>query len=86
MGERSQGWTDNGPVLPGSDFDLATVTPPGHVASLAWTALSPRDTTIQATLALMRSQSIDEALVAVEDLRSNIGCEAAQRVRVTTLL
>jgi penicillin amidase len=30
--------TENGPVIPGSHFDFAAVTPPGHVMSMAWTA------------------------------------------------
>ncbi|WP_294620349.1 penicillin acylase family protein [uncultured Roseovarius sp.] len=57
-------WTENGPVLPGSHYDLAEVTPPGHVASLAWTALSPRDTTMSSAIALMNAATIDEALEA----------------------
>lgn len=57
-------WTANGPVLPGSHYDLAAVTPPGHVAALAWTALSPRDTSMTAALRLMRAQSLDEGLEA----------------------
>jgi len=57
-------WTENGPVLPGSHYDLAEVTPPGHVASLAWTALSPRDTTMTAAMGLMRAGGVDEALEA----------------------
>ncbi|MGD9866176.1 MAG: penicillin acylase family protein, partial [Pseudodonghicola sp.] len=32
-------WSENGPVLPGSHYKLETVTPPGHVAALGWTAL-----------------------------------------------
>ncbi|MDX1784959.1 MAG: penicillin acylase family protein [Roseovarius sp.] len=59
-------WTDNGPVLPGSHYDLGTVTPRGHVASLAWTALSPRDTTMSAAMALMRAGTVSEALEAGE--------------------
>ena len=57
-------WAENGPVLPGSHYDLAEVTPPGHVASLAWTALSPRDTTMSSAIALMNAAAIDEALEA----------------------
>ncbi len=58
--------TENGPVLPGSQYDLATITPPGHVASLSWTALSPRDTTLSAGIDLMRAGSIEAALAAGE--------------------
>ncbi|MBC7133611.1 MAG: penicillin acylase family protein [Roseovarius sp.] len=55
-------WTENGPVLPGSHYDLAEVTPPGHVAAVAWTALSDRDTTMTAAMRLMRAGSAAEAL------------------------
>ncbi|WP_297775509.1 penicillin acylase family protein [uncultured Roseovarius sp.] len=55
-------WTDNGPVLPGSHYDLAEVTPSGHVASLNWTALSPNDTTMSSTIGLMRAQSVQDAI------------------------
>jgi len=55
-------WTDNGPVLPGSHYDLGSVTPPGHVASLSWTALSGEDTTLGAALDLMEAQDIAEAI------------------------
>ncbi|AZQ67911.1 penicillin acylase family protein [Silicimonas algicola] len=57
-------WTDNGPVLPGSHYDLAAVTPRGHVASLGWTALGPTDTSVQALLGVMRAGTVDEALEA----------------------
>jgi penicillin G amidase len=59
-------WTDNGPVLPGSFRNLATVTPPGHVAALSWTVLSPRDTSMSAGLGIMRAQTVAEAIVAAE--------------------
>ena len=57
----------NGPILPGSHYDLGAVTPPGHVAALAWTALSPADTSAQAMLGVMRAGGIDEALAAADD-------------------
>lgn len=57
-------WTENGPVLPGSHYNLGQVTPAGHVASLAWTILTPRDTTMSAAIALMRAGSVPEALAA----------------------
>jgi penicillin amidase len=59
-------WTENGPVLPGAALDLDTITPPGHVVSLAWTALSERDTSISAAIDLMMAQDIDQALEAGE--------------------
>ncbi|PLL13235.1 penicillin acylase family protein [Tabrizicola sp. TH137] len=57
-------WTDNGPVLPGSHYDLASVTPPGHVVSLAWTALSGADTSMTAAIRTMQAGSITEAMEA----------------------
>ena len=59
-------WTDNGPVLPGRHWNLGTVTPPGHVASLAWTALSDKDTSISAAMALMGAGSVGEAIEVSE--------------------
>ncbi|MFD3189216.1 penicillin acylase family protein [Sedimentitalea sp. HM32M-2] len=55
-------WTENGPVLPGSHYGLGQVTPPGHVASLSWTALSPNDTSLSAAIALMGAKSVQEAI------------------------
>lgn len=60
--------TDNGPVLPGEHYGLGTVTPPGHVASLAWTALEPQDTSYTAAFEIMRASNIDEILAAGEQL------------------
>ncbi|MBU2982385.1 penicillin acylase family protein [Lentibacter algarum] len=57
-------WTENGPVLPPSFHDVGEVTPPGHVAALAWTALDPADTSLTAGMRLMRAHSIDAALEA----------------------
>jgi penicillin amidase len=59
-------WTENGPVLPGSHANLGAITPPGHVASLAWTALTPADTTMSAGLGLMYARTVQEALAAGE--------------------
>lgn len=60
-------WSENGPILSGTQYDLNTVTPPGHVAALGWTVLSPRDTSVSAAMKLMRSQSVAEAIPALED-------------------
>lgn len=59
-------WTDNGPVLPAGHYNLGSVTPRGHVASIGWTALSRDDTSAQAILEIMRAQHIDDALAAGE--------------------
>ncbi len=61
-----QQWSDNGPILPGSHFDLASITPAGHVTALAWTALSAADTSITAAMDLMQSRSIAQAISAGE--------------------
>ncbi|WP_212523156.1 penicillin acylase family protein [Actibacterium sp. MT2.3-13A] len=57
-------WSDNGPVLPGSHYDLASVTPKGHVAALSWTALTAEDSSMSAAMALMRAHSVEEGLAA----------------------
>ena len=60
-------WTENGPVLPGTHYSLGAVTPPGHVAALEWTALSARDTSMSAAVAIMFAKSVQGALNAAED-------------------
>lgn len=57
-------WTDNGPVLPGTHYDLASITPGGHVASVAWTALTGADTSMTAVIRLMGAGSVTEAIEA----------------------
>lgn len=57
-------WTENGPVLAGDQYDLGTITPAGHVASLGWTALSQDDTTMSAAFKLMQAKTLDEAFEA----------------------
>ncbi len=59
-------WTENGPVLPGSHYSLSTITPPGHLVALGWSALSPKDTTLSAALDLMQSKSVREAIAIGE--------------------
>lgn len=58
--------TVNGPVLTGRQFDLGAVTPPGHVATLAWTALTEEDTSLRAGLELMRAADLDAGLAAAQ--------------------
>ncbi len=60
-------WTDNGPVLPGSQYDLASITPPGHVTSVAWTVLSAQDKSLQSMMNIMQAQSISQAILAGQD-------------------
>lgn len=60
-------WTDNGPVLPGTHFDLASITPPNHVAALSWTALDGADRSMTSVIKLMRARTRDEGIAAGED-------------------
>ncbi len=59
-------WTENGPVLPRGQFGLDAITPPGHVVTLGWTALSPQDTTLSAAMAMMEAKSVQEAIKLTE--------------------
>jgi penicillin amidase len=59
-------WTGNGPVLPGTHFNLASVTPRGHVASLSWTGLDSADTTMTALTRLMTARSVSDGVAAGE--------------------
>ncbi len=56
-------WSDNGPILLGSDFSLQTITPQNHVTALAWTALNPRDTSMSAAMGIMQAADVQSALV-----------------------
>ena len=55
-------WTENGPVLPGSHYDLATITPGGHVAALSWTALTGADTSMTAVIRMMSARTVAAAI------------------------
>ena len=57
-------WTRHGPVLPDHVYDVGEVTPDGHVAALSWTALTDDDPTIEGLLAVMRANSVEEAVTA----------------------
>lgn len=59
-------WTENGPVIPGSHWNFGTITPPGHVMSMAWTALTDDNTSLRTLLELMRATTIEEAMAAGE--------------------
>ena len=59
-------WTENGPVLPGTHYNLASITPPGHVTSVNWTVLTPRDTSLAAAMALMDAKSVEDGIKAAQ--------------------
>lgn len=63
----TQRWSESGPILPGSHFDLQTVTPPGTVAALSWTVLDGADRSMTAAMNVMKAGSVDEALRAAAD-------------------
>ena len=55
-------WSKSGPVLPGTHYNLASITPAGHVAALSWTALDPHDTSMTASIHLMQAGSVNAAI------------------------
>ncbi|WP_225026117.1 penicillin acylase family protein [Xinfangfangia pollutisoli] len=57
-------WSRNGPILSPKLYNVGTVTPPGHVAALSWTALSDQDTSMTAAIHLMKAQTVAEAMEA----------------------
>ncbi len=60
-------WTDNGPVLPQSAFDLNTITPNGYVVSVSWTPLATDDTSMSALMNLMKANTVPQGLAAGKD-------------------
>jgi penicillin amidase len=56
--------TRHGPVLTGDQFGASSITPPGHVAALAWTALAEDDTSMTAVIQLMKATTIEEGVAA----------------------
>ena len=86
--------TRHGPVLPGSFRNLEAMLGPGHVAALAWVALSDDDTTIAsglfdpavasvtAFIERMRSYVVPMQSMVVADAAGNIGFIAPGRVPV----
>ena len=59
-------WSQNGPIMPGAQYDLGGITPEGHVAAIGWTALSDKDTTMSAALAIAHAHTVQEAIRAGE--------------------
>jgi penicillin amidase len=59
-------WSDNGPILPLDMFDLASVTPFGHVPALSFSALSPADTTMSAAFTMIQAENVTDAIAALE--------------------
>ena len=60
-------WSVNGPVMPATQYDLGSITPAGHVTAIGWTALSDKDTSMSAGLAISRAHSVQDAIAAGEN-------------------
>ena len=60
-------WSVNGPVMPATQYDLGSITPAGHVTAIGWTALSDKDTSMSAGLAISRAYSVQDAIAAGEN-------------------
>ena len=58
--------TQNGPVLPAEHYGLGTITPKGHVTSLAWTAFDSSDTSYTAGFNIMQAGSAEDIIKAAE--------------------
>ena len=60
-------WSVNGPIMPATQYDLGTITPAGHVTAIGWTALSDKDPSMSAGLAISRAHSVQDAIAAAEN-------------------
>ena len=58
--------TRHGPVLPGSYKKIEKLVPEGHVLALRWTALSDKDTTMDAVLRMIQARSTQEYVSAAK--------------------
>ena len=84
----------HGPVLPGFYKDLDKILPSKYVATLQWPGFSPKDTSMEAALAIMKSDTMDEYIeyvstilspmqaMAIADIDGNIGLYAPSNVPV----
>ncbi len=60
-------WSVNGPIMPRDQYDLGSITPAGHVAAIGWTALSDKDTSMSAALALPTANNVQDAIRLAEN-------------------
>ncbi|WBU65514.1 penicillin acylase family protein [Paracoccus aerodenitrificans] len=58
--------TENGPLLPGAAFGLASVTPAGFAASVSWTGQASNDTTLSALIGIMSATDRRAAIEAAQ--------------------
>ena len=59
--------SQNGPILTGEQFNLKEIIPEGYVGALSWSALSTKNTSLQAAIRVMKAQSVDEIISAGAD-------------------
>ncbi|MFG6080952.1 penicillin acylase family protein [Paracoccus litorisediminis] len=60
--------SENGPILPAGQLDIASILPAGHVAALAWTGGQAGDTSMTALMSLMQSRTREDAAQALVPL------------------
>ena len=81
-------WSDNGPILPKTAFDVDTITPPGHLVSVAWTALVPDDRSMSSVIALNHATTLTQAMVAARDFAApalNLAMADPDRVQMKVI-
>lgn len=81
-------WSENGPILPSTAFDVDTITPPGHLVSVAWTALVPDDRSMSAVIALNHATTLTQAMVAARDFAApalNLAMADPDRVQMKVI-
>ncbi|MFT5001063.1 MAG: penicillin amidase [Planctomycetota bacterium] len=65
-------WTSNGPVIPGSFFNLAEITKTGHVTTLTWNILDKVDRSMTAAIDLMTADTVTNALHAMRNYKAPV--------------
>jgi len=63
-------WSQNGPILSSSQFNLGKVTPKNHVIALASTALTDNDKSFTSGLHLMRAGSVIQGINALKSFEA----------------
>lgn len=59
-------WSRNGPVIPGKYYNLDTITPEGHVATIARTLFDKADTTLSASHQMLQARDVHQAIAAMQ--------------------
>ncbi|MGB0635291.1 MAG: penicillin acylase family protein, partial [Paracoccaceae bacterium] len=56
--------SQNGPILTSEHINIKSITPDGHVVAMRWTAMSEKNTSLQAAIRIMRSSSLTEIIAS----------------------